>query len=81
MSFLLLKVQYVGFGILIAIAFEWIPAVNPVTTIFMVGPYRRQFFGYFCKKLARVDGSSVAKPSTVSCAASSKPDDPPHAND
>ncbi|KAH7715480.1 hypothetical protein AAVH_17120 [Aphelenchoides avenae] len=82
MSFLLLRVQYVGFGVLIAIAFEWVPAVNPVTTIFMVGPYRRQFFGYFCKKLARVHGSSShGKPSAVSGAMDSKPNDLPLVDD
>ncbi|KAH7687751.1 hypothetical protein AAVH_40698 [Aphelenchoides avenae] len=39
--FLFLRVQWVGFGMIIAISIEWVPAVNPATTIFLVGSYRK----------------------------------------
>ncbi|KAH7719508.1 hypothetical protein AAVH_12976 [Aphelenchoides avenae] len=30
LTFLFLRVQWVGFGIIVAICVEWVPAVNPV---------------------------------------------------
>ncbi|KAH7724234.1 Protein Y9C9A.5 [Aphelenchoides avenae] len=44
---LILRVQYVGFGILMIIIVTWIPTVNPMTTIILVGPYRNALFGRF----------------------------------
>ncbi|KAH7714991.1 7TM GPCR protein [Aphelenchoides avenae] len=42
LMFLFLRVQWVGFGNIVAICVEWVPAVNPATTIFLVGSYRDQ---------------------------------------
>ncbi|KAH7719269.1 hypothetical protein AAVH_13241, partial [Aphelenchoides avenae] len=60
MPLVFLNVKYVGFGVLIIIFFQWIPIVNPVTTIFLVGPYRRQIFGPFCRRVRPADTSKSA---------------------
>lgn len=33
MLFLVLKAKFVGFGVLIALLLQWIPAVNPVRNV------------------------------------------------
>ncbi|KAH7716222.1 7TM GPCR protein [Aphelenchoides avenae] len=56
LSFLFLKVQWIGFGVFITLMLQWIPAVNPITTIFLVGQYRRKLFSSTClsRKIADV---------------------------
>ncbi|KAH7710824.1 hypothetical protein AAVH_21878 [Aphelenchoides avenae] len=53
MTLLFLNARYVGFGNLIALVLQWIPAVNPITTIFLVGPYREKVFGKLWPSFAR----------------------------
>ncbi|KAH7687911.1 hypothetical protein AAVH_40536 [Aphelenchoides avenae] len=50
MGCLIFRVRWVGFGVVIAIFLEWVPAVNPMTTILLVGPYRRQLMGLVSRK-------------------------------
>ncbi|KAH7716223.1 7TM GPCR protein [Aphelenchoides avenae] len=57
LSFLFLKVTFVGYGVLISVMMQWIPAVNPITTIFLVGPYRRKLFGKLLRRKGAVDPS------------------------
>ncbi|KAH7693795.1 hypothetical protein AAVH_39165, partial [Aphelenchoides avenae] len=57
-ALLFLKVKFVVFGVLINIALQWIPAVNPLTTMLLVGPYRRQIFGKMCAKI-QVAGATI----------------------
>ncbi|KAH7711656.1 hypothetical protein AAVH_21047 [Aphelenchoides avenae] len=47
MMCLILRVRFVGLGIFVGIVVTWIPTVNPVTTILLVGPYRTELFGRF----------------------------------
>ncbi|KAH7723737.1 7TM GPCR protein [Aphelenchoides avenae] len=60
MPFVFLNVKYVGCGVVIAIFMQWIPIVNPVTTILLVGPYRRKFLAPLYRRISSVDalGSS-----------------------
>ncbi|KAH7702615.1 hypothetical protein AAVH_30227, partial [Aphelenchoides avenae] len=53
-----LSVKYVGAGMVMTILLQWIPGVNPITTIFLVGPYRREVFGKFCNFRFRIHQSS-----------------------
>ncbi|KAH7701223.1 7TM GPCR protein [Aphelenchoides avenae] len=45
MTILLFDITFVGFGICVICMFAWVPILNPVTTILLVGPYRRAVFG------------------------------------
>ncbi|KAH7695030.1 hypothetical protein AAVH_37917 [Aphelenchoides avenae] len=55
LSFLFMKVTFIGFGVLLTLMLQWIPAVNPITTIFLVGPYRRKVFGMCRRRKWAVD--------------------------
>uniref|UniRef100_A0A7E4VUF9 G_PROTEIN_RECEP_F1_2 domain-containing protein n=1 Tax=Panagrellus redivivus TaxID=6233 RepID=A0A7E4VUF9_PANRE len=39
--------------------FQWIPALNPIITIFCIADYRRQFFAYFEPDADEQNGTNV----------------------
>ncbi|KAI1701799.1 serpentine type 7TM GPCR chemoreceptor str domain-containing protein [Ditylenchus destructor] len=43
-SALLFDVNIVGLGIIMTMILVWIPVLNPIVTILLVGPYRREVF-------------------------------------
>ncbi|KAH7696491.1 hypothetical protein AAVH_36436, partial [Aphelenchoides avenae] len=58
MPLLFFKVKYAGAGLVITLLLQYIPSVNPITTIVLVGPYRRKLFGNLCQRGWSVDAAS-----------------------
>ncbi|KAH7716231.1 CBN-SRJ-11 protein [Aphelenchoides avenae] len=62
--FLYMKVKFIGWGVAMSMALSWMPAAKPLTTILLVGPYRRKLFGKLVRS-KKVGSTSAGELSSV----------------